>query len=666
MLSHYNIFFFVACEENLVELFITMEYPNEAVQNGLRTAIRSYLSQVDVDTRLQNALAGGTTKASVENELLGDLEQSGFIDELIDEFNLNNVTKKRKSEPAPHTIEQQAHPGINYMRRQLLLQIHKGKAFTSHLLDQPTLPGHTAPTYTLHLSFRGQRFRSRPVACSDEPDLRESFLVELHLNGNRDAMLEVTDLLSVADKIHIVLVKTDPNSETHLVSSQYLDWRDVLCIPTGKKTISIEMMGVGTESSISVGILDLTLSIIPQCDILSEEVLSEQRKLERSRQAERDRLFLVYTKQWWREYLQIRPSHSSRLVKFYASDDNQVNRPVCSYVQPLRCGRLLENPRQAARFVSLIKYDKPSAVGNSERSERWSSLHSFIAANKGDVENHATLLCSLLLGFGLNAYVCLGTKAKSSPHAWVVTIGPDDGSVTFWESLSANRYIHKPTTVNGILLKPPPASKHPYRTLGCVFNHKAFYANIQTSDDVTFADFDLGNTSLWKSMTAEAISSVCSPTVSWMDMPPLQRSVYDATTLSNSMEIELRRMISEYREGEGLTTVFDDQCSYMLSMALSAYETERITGQHYGNEEFSQSVTHTIPEGHTFKAYPIQFSYANARRSFASVLRSKTCTEVLQCRGDNVKLAVRVCVYPYAESAVATWIMFACKYQSIM
>lgn len=46
------------------------------------------------------------------------------------------------------------------------------------------------------------------------------------------------------------------------------------------------------------------------------------------------------------------------------------------------------------------------------------------------------------------------------------------------------------------------------------------------------------------------------------------------------MEIELRRMISEYREGENLTTVFDDQCSYMLSMALSAYETERITGKH--------------------------------------------------------------------------------------
>ena len=79
-------------------------------------------------------------------------------------------------------------------------------------------------------------------------------------------------------------------------------------------------------------------------------------------------------------------------------------------------------------------------------------------------------------------------------------------------------------------------------------------------------------------MTTDAISSVCSPSVSWMAMPPLQRPLYDAAIESNKMEIELRRMISEYREGEGLSTVFDDQCSYMLSMALSAYETERITG----------------------------------------------------------------------------------------
>lgn len=60
------------------------------------------------------------------------------------------------------------------------------------------------------------------------------------------------------------------------------------------------------------------MSIIPQPDVLPPEVLAEQSKLEKSHQAERDRLFLVYTKQWWREYLQIRASNSNRLVKLYA------------------------------------------------------------------------------------------------------------------------------------------------------------------------------------------------------------------------------------------------------------------------------------------------------------------------------------------------------------
>lgn len=60
-----------------------------------------------------------------------------------------------------------------------------------------------------------------------------------------------------------------------------------------------------------------------------------------------------------------------------------------------------------------------------------------------------------------------------------------------------------------------------------------YYILLQTNDEVTYADFDLGNTALWKAMTSDAISSVCSPAVSWMAMPPLQRPLYDAATLSN-------------------------------------------------------------------------------------------------------------------------------------
>lgn len=64
-------------------------------------------------------------------------------------------------------------------------------------------------------------------------------------------------------------------------------------------------------------------------------------------------------------------------------DENCNNRPVCWYTRPLRAGRLLDTPRQAARFVSLIGYEKAVSVGGGERTEQWSSMHAFLARNKG-------------------------------------------------------------------------------------------------------------------------------------------------------------------------------------------------------------------------------------------------------------------------------------------
>lgn len=136
-----------------------------------------------------------------------------------------------------------------------------------------------------------------------------------------------------------------------------------------------------------------------------------------------------------------------------------------------------------------------------------------------------------------------------------------------------------------------------------------------------------------------------------------------------------------------------------------------------------------VPDGHTFKGFPIHFLHRNARRAFATCLRylhsknkatynaffigmslktetvqrsnkklailssavsgqkshcsfkkdkrlksacflmyhrSPFCEEIVCCRGDHVRLAVRVRVFAYPESACAVWIMFACKYRSVL
>ena len=58
---------------------------------------------------------------------------------------------------------------------------------------------------TIHVHFRQQRFKSRPVPCSCEPDIEEGFLLELskhsssHPDYDNDRMVTPNDALSITD-----------------------------------------------------------------------------------------------------------------------------------------------------------------------------------------------------------------------------------------------------------------------------------------------------------------------------------------------------------------------------------------------------------------------------------------------------------------------------------
>ena len=89
-------------------------------------------------------------------------------------------------------------------------------------------------------------------------------------------------------------------------------------------------------------------------------------------------------------------------------DENGTTRPVFTYLRPLHAGRLLDTPRHAARFVSLIPYEQTAAgpVGLApptgdfdspqSRADIWPSLHAFIAANKGVCAHLRSILPSSL------------------------------------------------------------------------------------------------------------------------------------------------------------------------------------------------------------------------------------------------------------------------------
>ena len=143
-------------------------------------------------------------------------------------------------------------------------------------------------------------------------------------------------LLSFCDPIHLVLIKHDADGCISLVSSYSLEWRKTLTCGKTAITSRLELMGVGeilhplgpetdvrslgSECKVPIGVLDIRMEIVPRSPSLSipPQVVDAQLRLEHQRAAERERLFLVYAKQWWKEYLEIREEHKNRTVKIFA------------------------------------------------------------------------------------------------------------------------------------------------------------------------------------------------------------------------------------------------------------------------------------------------------------------------------------------------------------
>jgi hypothetical protein len=80
---------------------------------------------------------------------------------------------------------------------------------------------------------------------------------------------------------------------------------------------------------------------------------------------------------------------------------------LSSQVAPVMSGRLIDTPTQAARFVSLLPHEVARGVGRGRdggaKVEQWSHPHTTLSRGCGDVEDHASLLCGLFLGLGLDA-----------------------------------------------------------------------------------------------------------------------------------------------------------------------------------------------------------------------------------------------------------------------
>ena len=405
------------------------------------------------------------------------------------------------------------------------------------------------------------------------------------------------------------------------------------------------------------------------------------------------------------------PFLEDRKIKLVAEDECGRHRFVCGFVSPnVKTPRSVDGPRYAARFVSLIPFKRDVSL-SGERVSTWHSAQCTAIRLHGDVEDHALLLCSILLGWGMDAWMCYGTiydtgsnaKVNESqkpssfrPHYWVVTM--DDlhaGRLVFWESLTGQQYNVAVDTHLRISGHAAGMDEHPFREVFALFRHDAFLLNTQrfaivapnaidseSTMNAVACTFNLNDSKAWLQFPfkgdAELLRhpgsdiSLCDSILSSGDKAQSSSStgsrsadIYEQESL---LEGKLKEFLCAWRAENGLQTKFDDELSMVLQPALAAYELDRATGVTFGNQDFQAAIKSKVLKGETFKAYPTCFGHADALSITTALKLTGAVKDIVLSRNDSrassnvqhsVRLAVRVRIFAYPEGTCACWVMVA-------
>eukprot|EP01064_Diplonema_japonicum_P012191 TRINITY_DN1964_c0_g2_i1.p1 TRINITY_DN1964_c0_g2~~TRINITY_DN1964_c0_g2_i1.p1 ORF type:complete len:667 (+),score=167.76 TRINITY_DN1964_c0_g2_i1:87-2003(+) len=635
------------------------DFPPHKIQE-LRRLVDHHLREGNVYAQIRQVLAEYTADEGRQpggNTLLQLLNERGMVEKMVESVACKQAPPV-KEEPKLQTDK----------GRHLHVKLLGGRAFLEHL---DTI--NKGEMLTVHMQFGSQRFQSSPVECECDPDFDDSFLINLdhELARARDRGLRLPngrDLLKLDTPLQIVLTRTDTSRRTtRHVGENVTEWRNVL--KTGAVNMSVELGGGMQGLKVPVGVLELQLELLPfyRMDV-SEQDVTHQINAEKNNATASDREFLVYARRWWEELHAISDIFSTRNVKVFAnySSHSLQTSPVTSFVAPLTAPRVLDSPLQSARFVSLLTYDKDDdkhVTSGAGQSDTWTSLLSFLCKGKGDYPEHANLLCSLLIGHGLDAYVALGATEAGHRTTCVLTKIPNHGfapSILLWDVLTGARYLASGADVEGLGTV---GSWTGLVKVHCLYSHEFLAASMQADDHVACTSFDFDDETLWKVMNPIKLKLV-----SRIPLPAIMRPLYSPSQLNDletSIENDLIKHITSHRDQMGIVTSWDRAVlPHVVSQALWSYEYQKLTGVQLESRTFQSAIKSNIRQGQNCTAFPVHFSHTSPIRMLNHFISNKHTKDIVELYGDEVTHVLRVKITPYAESVCSVWVMLAAVFRA--
>jgi len=166
---------------------------------------------------------------------------------------------------------------------------------------------------------------------------------------------------------------------------------------------------------------------------------------------------------FWNESLRYVSEKENRFFAFFGKDEYTGDfHFLPRFIKPMHPPANMKHLSEIFYYVTSIEcVQKPPAIVDEVTRRRhiaqgdacspivhkdiwvWSDPYFFFEKKRGDLRDHAILLCNFLLGCGLpkhqfNVFVCIGTvlttKGEPVPHTWVMTLEKfGEPVVRFWE-----------------------------------------------------------------------------------------------------------------------------------------------------------------------------------------------------------------------------------------
>lgn len=599
----------------------------------LRKQVISKLDELGVRQQIEDLITKAREDENLsEADMFRQLEEKGIIANVTRALNLD--ASQTNSKGGLDTALLRA------KQKHLHIRLSKGRGFTEYVTKRKN----SSERLRASVAFNGKLVHSALAPCTVEPFFNIDLLVPILKGGEGST---VADLLKKEGKVRAVVCVVTLDDQDQEVDSRVLghcqiDYREAIVSSKGYVRKLLQLEQAEPTTTLVPGAVDLTLRVVPA---LSEPVdkveYNSQVREEEMTRTNRFTNFLSLAKSSWNEFVSKSEEFKQRPIKLIAYGEDGLQHCSCEFLRPLKCGRVLRTPKQAAYWVSLLQEDTVSQM-LGDVSSRWSSFETIASHGRAKSEERALLLCSFLLGFGLDAYVCYGYDKQSRVHSWVMTLMKTESTAMFWEPLNASCYS---------------AYDSPYASIGCVFNDHVIYLNAQEDPALEATAFDLDSSNLWMPVHYGKAGDIT------LHPFPLAPAALDAVEEEELLEDALRAGIEGFRAEKGLGgTSWDPNLEHVLSQALVAYETEARTGQAApGNLEFQHSVKRMVPIGYTFRGVPLQFKHRSSKKILKQLVEESSTLDIILGGSENTVLALTANVNIYPNDLASTWVMVASR-----